>query len=364
MTMRIAYYYPRAVQGDGGMTGAVQRLSRAVSDAGGDAWVVCDQGDTTSRTEGARLVPIEHRVRAGQTLPSRRELERALRGADLLVLNSAWTAHNVAAGAIARKLSIPYVLAPRGAYDPSIRHRHRLRKDAWWLAFERRLVARSRALQLAFAAERPHVEALGYRGKVMIVPNGVQIPPGVSWDGGSGGFGLWLGRFDPEHKGIDLLVRGMALLPAAERFSLRLHGPDWRGGKPRVRAMVGELGLEKWVTVGDAVYGRAKWELLSRAAGFVYPSRWEWFGNSLAEAAAVGMPLLVTPYPTADFLASRGGATMVEATPAGLARGLRILVAPETRPQGDTARQIMREHFDWSLVGRSFLEQAQPLVNN
>ena len=55
------------------------------------------------------------------------------------------------------------------------------------------------------------------------------------WDGGSGGYVLWLGRFDPEHKGLDLLLQALALLPSRERPTLRIHGPDWRGRKQKVR---------------------------------------------------------------------------------------------------------------------------------
>ena len=42
---------------------------------------------------------------------------------------------------------------------------------------------------------------------------------------------------------------------------MRLHGPDSRnGGRPETRELVRELGLERWVSVRDAVYGREKWE--------------------------------------------------------------------------------------------------------
>jgi glycosyltransferase involved in cell wall biosynthesis len=363
MALRIGFYYPRALDGDGGMTRAVRRLCQAVSDAGGDATLISDQGTNAQAKDTARLVAIAHRHVAGQFIPIAGDLDRVLRSVDLLVLNSAWTAHNVIAGQHARKLGIPYVVAPRGAYDPAIRRRHHLRKSLWWLAFEGPLVGHALALHLSFDSERASVEdAVAYRKEVLVVPNGVETPPDVQWDGGSGGYVLWLGRFDPDHKGLDMLLQAIASLPASQRYAVRLCGPPWRRGKERTAALVRELAIEPWVTVGDAVYGRAKWELLSRAMGFVYPSRWECFGNAVAEAAAIGLPCLVTPYPTGEFLAARGGAVLAPPTPAGLAEGLRTLVGPEATRIGNRAREVVREHFNWDDVGRLFLAQSQRLL--
>lgn len=363
MTLRIAYYYPRALSGDGGMTRAVRRLCRAVGDAGGDAHVICDQGIDAQPGDGVQLVRIPHRHVGGHYLPRSRKLDRALRNLDLLVLNSAWTLHNVVAGQHARRAGIPYVVAPRGAYDPAIRRRHRMRKDLWWLAFERSLVARAAAVHLSFDSEVRGVEdSVAYRGDVMVVPNGVEIPAGTQWDGGSGGYVLWLGRVDPEHKGLDLLVRAMASIPASQRYPLRLCGPQWRNGKQQMAHMVRQLGMDKWITIGEPIYGPAKWELLSRAVGFVYPSRWECFGNAVAEAAAVGVPCLVTPYPTGEFLAARGAATMSPPTVPGLAQGLVDLVGPDAAMIGNRARKVVEESFNWDDIGRLFLEQSHRVL--
>ncbi len=363
-SLSITFDYPRALSGDGGMTRSVRRLCRAVSDVGGDACVICDQGIDAQPGDGVRLVLIPHRHVGGHYLPRASDLDRALRNLDLLVLNSAWTPHNVIAGRHAQRAGLPYVIGPRGAYDPAIRRRHHMRKDLWWLAFERSLVAGAAALHLSFDSERTGVEdSVAYRGEIMVVPNGVEIPAGTHWDGGSGGYVLWLGRVDPEHKGLDLLVQAMASLPASQRYPLRLCGPQWRNGKQRMIAMVRQLGVNRWITIGEPVHGPAKWELLSRAVGFVYPSRWECFGNAVAEAAGVGLPCLVTPYPTGEFLASRGAAIMSQSTASGLAQGLLALVGPDAANIGNRARKVVKESFNWDDMGRLFLEQSQRILD-
>jgi glycosyltransferase involved in cell wall biosynthesis len=357
VTIRIAQYYPRALRGDGGMTGAIRRLSQSMHASGAETKIICDAGPQPTPTEdGVSWRRIHHHRIAGRAFPDSDQLALALRGSDVLILNSAWALHNIAAAAIARRLGVPYIVAPRGAYDPRIRQRHRVAKDAWWLAVEGRLLTRSLAVHLFFDSERSHLERLGYRGNVIVAPNGVDVPSDICWDGGSEATVLWLGRFDPEHKGIDLLLKALHQIPVLQRPRVRLCGPDWRSKKRTVLELIRRLSLDRWVTVAEPIYGREKLELMARASAFVYPSRWEGFGNSLAEAASVGVPVLVTPYPLGRFLASRGAAVMVEPTAAGLAGGLITVLSSASSAVGARAREVVAQSFSWDVVAREWLQ--------
>jgi glycosyltransferase involved in cell wall biosynthesis len=352
--VRIVTYHPRAKVGDGGITNSVRKLSAAWARAGVDAVIAYDGAGQVERdVGGVTWVPVHHVGPPAARQP--RHLDRALAGADVLIINSAWSAPNVAAGSAARRARVPYVLAPRGAYDPLIVARRRQLKRVWWWLFERRLVRGAASVHAFFEEQRHDLLALGHDGPVVVAPNGVEVPPGYRWDGGSGGYVLFLGRFDPEHKGLDLLLRAVASLPPERRPALRLHGPDWRGGKARVHALVHQLDLATAVTIGDAVYGDDKWQLLTAARGLVYPSRWEGFGNSLAEAAALGVPTLATPYPLARFLGDRGGCLVVDANPAALADGLVRLQQPGAADVGRTAARIVTDELTWDAVAEDWL---------
>ena len=155
-------------------------------------------------------------------------------------------------------------------------------------------------------------------------------------------------------------MRAVARVPRDARPALRLVGPDWRDGRERVTALVRELDLEEWVSIERPLYGDEKWSALKSAAGFVYPSRWEGFGNSAAEAAALGVPLLVTPYPLGRLLHRRGGAVLAPATVDGLAEGLQEVAGAASL--GARARQIVLDEMSWDQVGRTWLEQAEALL--
>lgn len=357
--MRIVRYHPRAVLGDGGITGSVRRWSAAFARLGVDAVIAYDGGTPPPPDPGVRWIDVRHAGPEGWRVPL--DLERALDGADLLVLHSAWTLHNAWAGRVARRLRIPYVLEPRGAYDPGIVRRRARLKRTWWPLLERPLVRGAAAIHVFFEPEAEHLAALGWHGPRIVAPNGVRIPEGVSWLG-TGEDVLWIGRFDPEAKGLVELLYGLAALPPWERPLLRMRGPDWRGGKERTLRWVESLRLERWVEVGAPVYGDAKWTLIRRCGAFTYPSRWEAFGNSTAEAVAAGVPTLVTPYPLGSFLAERGAAVMAERTAEGLADGLRRVLSPASREIGRRGREVAREELAWDRVAERWLEQAGALV--
>lgn len=353
--MKIVLYYPRAITGDGGMTNAVRTLAKGLADHGQRVTVTYDGPSVETASDGVEWRPVRHV--GGRRLKVPVGLEQVVAGADVVVMHSAWVLHNAVAGAVARRHDVPYVLAPRGAYDPRIVSRKRALKKGWWQLLEKRLVDHAAGVHVFFDSERKHLEALGYRGVVVVAPNGVQTPPGVVWDGGSGGYVLWMGRFDPEHKGLDLLIRAVGLLAPEERPVVRLHGPDWRGRKPHVERLVTECGLQEWITIGPPVYEEDKWSLLRRARGFVYPSRWEGFGNSAAEAAAVGVPLLTTRYPLGCYLAERGAGFVADSTVEALAAGLRELCSADAARVAQKAVALMGEEFSWEAVSRSWCEQ-------
>ncbi|MBW3660104.1 MAG: glycosyltransferase [Gemmatimonadetes bacterium] len=182
--IRIVRYYPRAVVGDGGITRSVWHHSLELAGTDARIRIAFDEGSAPATPEGVELVPVRH---TGWPWKVPLGLREVLEDADVLVLHSAWVLHNVRAGTSARRAGVPYLLEPRGAYDPRILDRKRALKRAWWWVWERRLVMEARAVHVFFEDEIDHLRALGYRGDVVAVPNGVELHDEYRWDGGSGG---------------------------------------------------------------------------------------------------------------------------------------------------------------------------------
>jgi glycosyltransferase involved in cell wall biosynthesis len=203
---------------------------------------------------------------------------------------------------------------------------------------------------------------LGYTGPVIVAPNGLAVPA-FSTPARRADHVLWMGRFDVETKGLDLLLEALATLPPAARPRLRLHGPDWRGGRQQTLALARSLGLEKSVTVGAPLYGDDKWAALRECGLFVFPSRWDAQSVMLLEAAAAGAPLLATnTTPFGRYLEARQAAVVVEATPQALAAGLQRGGSPAAASLGAAAAELARTTFSWPAAAESYVRQVAALL--
>jgi glycosyltransferase involved in cell wall biosynthesis len=309
---------------------------------------------------GCRTIALDHVLRGPLRTP-RRVVDR-IAGADLVVIHGGWLLGNIEVGRACRGARIPFVVTTHGVYVREVLERRALVKRLWAHTLERRHLGNAAAVHVFFPEEQASMErSMNVRVPTVTAPNGIDYPEGVRWTG-DGGYLLWLGRFDPVTKGLDLLARAIARIPAERRPRLRLHGPDWRNHKGAVRDLVRELGIERWVTVGDPVYGDEKWSLIAGAAACVYPSRWDACPVAVSEAAAVGVPMLVTRYPLGSFLAARGAAIQVDPDPARIADAIPRLLADEGTDAGRIAATVARRHLSWEAVTASWLHQVQDLL--
>jgi glycosyltransferase involved in cell wall biosynthesis len=143
------------------------------------------------------------------------------------------------------------------------------------------------------------------REKIVVRRNGVEAP--ASWPE-PGAFRkklgiakgerviLFLGRLSSK-KSPDLLLEAFASLSTeAEGKNLRLvfAGPDEGGMKLLLKEYAAQFGVSTRVLFAGPIFGEAKWAAYRDAYLFVLPSQNENFGNTAAEAAAAGTPVIVT----------------------------------------------------------------------
>jgi len=111
---------------------------------------------------------------------------------------------------------------------------------------------------------------------------------------------LAVGKLKPQ-KDFETLLRAFARLRAVRPARLMILGEGER--RSRLMALVRELGLEDSVALPGFAGNPYAW--MARARLFVLSSRWEGFSNVLAEAMAVGCPVVSTDCPSgpAELLA-------------------------------------------------------------
>jgi glycosyltransferase involved in cell wall biosynthesis len=309
---------------------------------------------------GVPCHPVRQRFRGRLAVPVR--LRDHFVDADLLVVHGGWTLQNITACRDAAAVGIPYVITTHGVYNDWVIARRRALKWVWNLLLERRHLQGAIAIHVFFPEELKGLRSLGTTTSTVIAPNGITVREGLSWDGGSGGYLVWLGRFDIYEKALDILVRSLLHVPEDVRPIVRLYGPDWRGGKRELAELVRALDLRSWVAIEDPIYGDEKWEALRRAAGCVYPSRRDTSSMAVAEAIGAGIPTLVTDFPLGRLLASKGAALLCERSPQGMAKGIKRLFSEEGVSAGVAATSLAAESLSWDAVATSWHGQMERLM--
>ena len=310
--------------------------------------------------DGVAVENVAHRFDGRLRVPIR--LRERVTSSEIFVVHGGWTMWNIAACREAAIAGARYVVTTHGVYNPWVIRNGAARKRVWTALLERRHLRRALAVHMFFDDELQGLRALDVDADTVTVPNGISAPRGVRWDGGSGGYLLWLGRFDVPGKGLDLLVRGVREIPHSARRVVRLHGPDVRGGKASLMGLARDLGVERWIDIRDPVFGAEKWDALGRAAAYVHPSRRDTAPMAVGEAVGAGVPTLVADYPLGRLLATERAAVLCDRTPRGIADGIARVLSEEGGALGAAGAELASGRLSWDSVARSWLEQVERLL--
>jgi glycosyltransferase involved in cell wall biosynthesis len=203
------------------------------------------------------------------------------------------------------------------------------------------------------------VKGIAPGARTMTAPWAFDPLPG-RWRGG-GGYLAWIGRYDIHHKGLDLLIAAVALIPPARRPTIVLHGRDSTDGRAAVQRLVDRHGMGRWITVAGPIGGADKVAFLAACDGYLHPSRWESFGIAVVEALAMGIPSLVTrSCHIAGVLEEGAAASVVDPEPRPLAAGAAALSSRIDLSEG--ARHVVAEHFDWTRCAQRFTNEVDRLL--
>lgn len=218
----------------------------------------------------------------------------------------------------------------------------------------------------------------GFRGPLYVVPNGVDTahfsqehPQSVINEikdslGKRMGDVFLITTSRLVHKNaIDDVIRALTKLPANVRFMVLGTGND----ETMLRALAKKEGVVDRVEFLGQISHAEMPKYLKASDIFIRPSRSEGMGNSFVEAMAAGLPVIATQEGgLADLLfdAKRnpdqpvtGWAVDKDSPDQIVAAVENIMRSPEkVRAIVATARQMVHERFDWSLVAKDMREKV------
>jgi glycosyltransferase involved in cell wall biosynthesis len=271
-----------------------------------------------------------------------------------------WLMPNVAAGRAALHARKPFIVAPRGMLSPAALAFSRLKKRVVWTLLQGEVVRRAACIHATSEQEHDEIRDFGLNNPVVIVPNGIDLPkPEARSISGTaaGRVVLSLGRIHPK-KGLDRLVRAWARLEAAHPdWRLRIVGPDERGHAGELVALAAEL-KARHVSVEKSIAGDAKIAAYQQADLFVLPTLNENFGITVAEALAVGTPVIATKGAPWRELQSEGCGWWIDHGVEPLAAALvnaMVMTREELQAMGAKGRAWMARDFSWDRVAHDML---------
>lgn len=291
----------------------------------GEAWPELLEG--THVTYGLR--PGE---RLGAQLP--RVLARlwgAVRRADILVggLEMTPTFIAVALGQLTGKPSVGFVRNSLPELLRSLPRRYTLLTRRLYPGLTR-VVAISHGIQESVEGIVP---ALAGRVRTVYIPLELDVVRRRAEEPLPGGapdcpYLVAVGRLEPQ-KGFDVLLRAYARLrEGGDTHPLVIVGEGGEG--ERLRALAASLGVAPWVVFAGFQANPYPW--VRGAAVFISSSRFEGFCRVIAEALALGTPVVATDCPSgpAEVLeGGRGGVLVPNEDDAALAEGMRRLLGDE-----------------------------------
>jgi glycosyltransferase involved in cell wall biosynthesis len=227
----------------------------------------------------------------------------SLRGFDLVHIYGLYDLLGPAVGHFCRRQGLSYVLEPMGMYRP-IDRSLRL-KRLWHSAVGRALLQNAARVVATSEIERQELLEGGIpAAKLVIRYNGIDVSSCVPFSS-RGTFRskwgisseqpliLFLSRLIPR-KGADILIEAFARA-CPESGWLVIAGPEGETGyRSYLESRAKESGIEARVLFTGPLYDEDKKAALADADIFALPSRYENFGNAVAEAIASGVPVIVS----------------------------------------------------------------------
>ncbi len=299
----------------------------------------------------------------------RRTLGSQIRSTDVLHTHGLWTYPGKLAFQLGRQKKCPRIVSPHGMLEPWALNRSRWKKRvASWL-FENQNLQTADCLHALCDREAENIRSYGLRNPIAIIPNGVDLEgtnPGRDKEKFLGDHPylagrqllLFLSRVHPK-KGLPDLLRAWENIKAQDQnWSLLIVGPDELDHESQLRGMAEELGIAQHIHFLGSAYGQKKLEVLSAADAFVLPSLSEGFSVAVLEAAAAGLPVLLTQECNFQKLSDAGAAIEVPAGLNGVTDGLTRLLqlnGDQRSSMGARGVELVKQSYAWPAIATEMI---------
>lgn len=355
MSLRVGLVY-RDGLGTGGYPRDIRWLATALASYGISVTLFAGSGSVTEGlTNSVRIEPLENVGRVQVDL---------YHFFGIFIPEQLWM--------IRRVLGMSVVVSPMGHLMP-YHVRQKMLKKWMYLQAVKPLLRRVKWFHVFADNEQSSVhqylgkDVLTFEGGLGVfpVPVAVEEAGQTERDQEAGLDLLFFGRNDVYHKGIDILLEGLALaFRNGVNATLTIAGQPWMDSERYIISFIENYGLKARVRVLGPVDEERKYRLMKSADYLVFLSRWDGPPRPIREAISVGTPVIVSPETNMGGLVEEYGAGLqVQLKPEEVYRAIsRVSVDRELRRRHRDGVVRLRERLDWRRVAQDYIRGYEQVM--
>jgi poly(glycerol-phosphate) alpha-glucosyltransferase len=398
--MRVLSVLESVSRVDGGIFEAELALQKELAQSPGMVVDVVALRDEFSEADAARWLPLKPRlaeILGPRALGFSTGLaEKMDSGADIGYCAALWKYPAWVFMDWQERTKKPVVVAPHGSLDAWALKNSKWKKRIASLLFKTKQLKQATCFRALCQAEADAIRAYGLRQRIEVVPNGVELPEGLTTEDTESTEGrkrlLFLGRIHPK-KGLVGLLKAWAEIQKPKSgiknsrdWQLVIAGWDQGGHEGELIELCSELGLtvvqrskhvpcsataQEAEGAGVVFYGPAfgveKEQLLRSADAFVLPSLSEGLPMSVLEAWAYGLPVVMTRECNLPEGFVSGAALEIRNEAMGNSKwdGLRQMLDMSDSDRiemGRRGRQLVEEKFTWPKVAAQMKQLYEEIL--
>ena len=342
------------------LTRETSRRGQNVSAVGlKDEWVDTDcKKDSFSFVTGQIVGPASF----GFSPDLRKQLQALAQPRGIVHSHGLWMYPGWAARKAAVENNCRLLLSPHGMLEPWALARSSWKKKVAGYLFEYKNLEKAGCLHALCLPEAENFRRYGLKNPIAIIPNGVDLDEPASSNGaifeklpefkGRRRI-LFLSRLHPK-KGLgNLLQAWQKMAPDFKEWQLIIAGSGDPAYEKELKAFSGDLLADHSCVFVGQVQGEDKKQILAAADVFVLPSFSEGFSVAILEAAAAGLPVLLTPQCNFPQLARANAALEISTDAVGIEIGLRQfleMTVEQRKTMGQHGRELIKKSYTWPAI--------------
>jgi len=268
---------------------------------------------------------------------------------DLVHINGIWSPQNWGFQKKAQELGIKVILSPHGMLEPWIMAQNSWKKKLGLFLYQRKAIERAKYLHTTAEMEAINIENLGFKTPIQIIPNGIDLNDikEIKTHYGTKKI-IFLSRIHPK-KGVELLLDAWRN-SNTNGWLLEIAG---NGDENYISNLSQSAQDLKNVNFVGAKYGKEKWDFLKSGDVMILPTYSENFGIVVAEALAIGVPVVTTQGTPWEDLETHECGWWINLSVQNLQKMIAKVIntpASELESMGKNGRRLVTEKYEIKTV--------------